>query len=532
MSTGSASIRTWIGLGCAGLLLAGSLAAVAATAAGPRDALADEAAAGALEVQATGPTTHAPVVDPMKPIVTQLPDGTLIQRTPSEDQFTADYNHPAEYVPSNTYFVNADAKGCNACHTDLAETVANLPYAHFDMRSKIGTDTRVDQCQDCHALRGRPSQTVEGEFGALIHGIHSHGEADCWNCHVASDYTNGEMAVWDNVKYDYLRGFTDVAADDLGDGFAYRQDEIFDADQDFTVQWYDGEHDEQRADAVEAGEEPDPEVFDTWTITISGMVDEEVTWSLPELIAEAPSETRIMKHLCAHNPTNGPYVYQGEWTGIPIQWLLDQVDIQEGATTVTFVAPDGASTIIPLEECYGEVPTGTPGMLCYELNGERLNLTTGYPTIYMAGTRGANDERREVSEIIIGNESYDPAEQHGNHEYTKPNVGLFDFTEGQILQAGQSYTFHGYIDSYNQDVLALEISMDRGETWKRFDFEGLQKEQLTTWTYEFTPEEGAYTIYVRGVKSYQGGEEERTDHILKMMFVAYDEIPEPDVVLE
>ena len=492
------------------------------------------------------PVLATPVDNPDRPVVVQYPDGTLVQRTPSEDQETPDYNMPVQQVPSNITNLHADAKGCNSCHPDLGELVHNMSleggrYDHYDMRAKLGTNVDVNQCMSCHALRGRPSQTVEGEFGNLIHGIHEGTGADCWSCHAATDATGG-MAVWDLAKYDLLRGITDIADEDMPDTFAYRTDEQWDADKDWTVQWFggpeEGWRDEERSDQIKAGNEiGDPEVFDNWTISITGMVDNPQTWSLPDLVANAPSETHVQKKLCAHNPTNGPWIYQGEWTGIPIEWFLEQAGVQAGATSVSLIANDGASSHYLLSEA---MDPERNDMICYELNGERLRQTTGYPVVYKAETRGANDERREIVEIQVGNREVDPHELHGNHEFTKPDVGIFDLRDGQIFKTGENIQFHGYAECYNQEVAAVEISMDRGKTWKRFDTPDHDMERLMTWTYDFAPTEaGSYCIYVRGVSGnawHPNGDieyiGETTQDPLKIMVTVADELPEPDVVLE
>ncbi|MCI8366850.1 MAG: molybdopterin-dependent oxidoreductase [Eggerthellaceae bacterium] len=525
----------------AGLLVSGVLALAACA---PQTEATESVSQVAAEAAAFDP---APVSDLNRPIVYQYPNGVLVQRTPSEDQQSPDYNKPQMFVPSNTFNLKADTKGCNACHPDLGELVYNMSleggrYDHYDMRAKLGTNVDVNQCMSCHALRGRPSQTVEGEFGNLIHGIHEGTNADCWNCHAATDATGG-MVVWDLAKYDLLRGIKDVADEEMPETFAYRIDEMWDADKDWTVQWFDGmpyeeSRDEQRSDDIKAGNEiGDQEIFDNWTIKITGMVDKEIEWKLPDLVANAPSETRIMKKLCAHNPTNGPWIYQGEWTGIPIEWFLEQAGVQEGATSVSLIANDGASSHYPIEEA---MDPDRMDMICYALNGENLRQTTGFPVVYKAETRGANDERREIVEIRVGDREVDPHELHGNHHFTKPDVGIFDLLDGQMFKTGETIQFHGYAECYNQEVAAVEISMDRGKTWKRFDTPDSDMERLLTWTYDFTPTEaGSYCIYVRGVSGnalHPNGDVEyigmTTEDPLKIMVTVVDEMPEPDVVLE
>lgn len=482
-----------------------------------------------------------------RPIVVQYPDGTLVQRTPSEDQDTPDYNKPAQFVPSNTYNLKADTKGCNACHPDLGELVYNMSldggrYDHYDMRAEMGTNIDVDECMSCHALRGRPSQTVEGEFGDLIHGIHEGTNAECWNCHAATDATGG-MAVWDNVKYTLLRGFTDIKDADMPESFDYRIDEVFDNDKNWTLQWFYNDEgkdwNEERSDLVKAGQiEGDPEVFENWTIKVSGLVNNEMEWKLPDLIDQGPHETRIQKHLCAHNPTNGPWVYQGEWTGVPITWILEQAGgIKDGAVTVDLRTADGGSYKYPIEEA---MDPNRLGMICYQLNGQALNQIDGFPIVYKGETRGANDEPRWITDIVLTDKAVAPHELHGNHHFTKPNVGIFDLREGQVFKTGEPIQFHGYAESYNQKVDAVEISMDRGKTWKRFETPGSDLERLMTWTYDWTPTEaGSYTIYVRGQNGeaiHPNGDVEYigqyTEDPLQIMFTVVDEFPEPDVVLE
>lgn len=517
----------------------------------PAEEATDEAAAEATDEAATSgvpqskPVPATPVADDSKPTVVQYPDGTLVQRTPSEDQESPDYNMPKMYVPSNTANLHADTKGCNSCHPDLGELVYNMSleggrYDHYDMRAKLGNNIDVDQCMSCHALRGRPSQTVEGEFGNLIHGIHQNGAADCWNCHAATDATGG-MAVWDLVKYDLLRGITDISNEEMDGDFNYRTDEQWEADKDWTVQWFggpeEGWRDEERSDQIKAGEEiGDPEIFDNWEISITGLVDNPQTWKITDLVENAPHETRVMKKLCAHNPTNGPWIYQGEWTGIPSTWFLEQAGVQEGAKCVSFISNDGAVSHYPIEEV---MDPERLGMICYELNGERLRQTTGYPVVYKGSTRGANDERREIAEINVSDREVDPHELHGNHEFTKPDVGIFDLRDGQIFVTGEPIQIHGYAECYNQKVEAVEISMDRGKTWKTFETPDSDRERLMTWTYDWTPQEaGSYCIYVRGVSGeaiHPNGDVEyigqTTEDPLEIMVTVVDELPEPDVVL-
>lgn len=84
--------------------------------------------------------------------------------------------------------------------------------------------------------------------------------------------------------------------------------------------------------------------------------------------------------------------------------------------------------------------------------------------------------------------------------YNNPNVGITGLKEGQVVQTGEPLVVEGYADSFGLETIGLEVSLDRGATWKRFDIIDTAIERLITWEFEFTPEtDGAYYIGVRAV---------------------------------
>lgn len=58
-------------------------------------------------------------------------------------------------------------------------------------------------------------------------------------------------------------------------------------------------------DGYENGLEPDPAVFDTWEVTVDGMVDNPFTMTLPQMIEEIGSETKVMTLHCTYDPAPG-----------------------------------------------------------------------------------------------------------------------------------------------------------------------------------------------------------------------------------
>lgn len=455
------------------------------------------------------------------PEVVTLEDGTQVQRTPTDPggYFQMGYANNTNY---NTYYLNADNRGCASCHTDLAQLVADMDFFHLELSNGYGSDVTVGDCLMCHDQGyGYVEQTQE--FGSLIHGIHTRQAfkdmgGDCMSCHTATANGDG-LELWDLAKYDVLQGITDVA--DPQGTFSYDQTTTSDF---FGASWFYGPTNVENIGKQLAGVEEDPAVFDTWEITVSGLVDESFSMTLTDLIATAPSETFIATNQCIMNPPGGEQVSNMELTGVPISWLLEQAGVQEGATAVMSVAPDGWSRGVPLE-----LLEESGGYLVYEVNGELLDYDDGFPVMTFYPGWAAPSCIRWVSELQVVDTPLDELkiwtgwtdsdgtginEYNGGHMYSdaaaeqadevffvnKPNVGILHFHEGQIIPAGEAYTFEGYATAFDEQVVAVEFSLDGGQTWTSYDTSDSDYTKWVYWRWSFTPETASsYVLQVRAV---------------------------------
>ena len=501
---------------------------------------APQASKPADAVPDAGPITMADIVesDPMNPVVKELADGTFIQRTPTENitptkEGEAKTYRPEKNVPYNTYWLNADEKGCGSCHDDLSETVANMAAEHVAIPNPQGTETTVNQCLDCHVPQAG-SQTNKNAFGSVIHSIHERNDrADCMNCHMATENndatpqatmgTKSGMSLWDTVKHKEMRGIEKISSDALDDEFSYRIDETTNPDDLFYFAWNNNETNYDWENRVLNDEPIDKKVFEDWTITVTGEVNQEKTWTLPDLIAEAPSETRPMKIHCIINPTGGPLIGQANITGVPVKWMLEQAGIKDTAKSLQAVngaSGYGTGYTVPISQL-----DMNDAYIVYEIDGEPLSQKNGYPCWYVIGGVVAGIDTRWPNDIMVGSEEVEdilPFKDAEGRFYVKPNVGIFDLREGQIFKTGEKITFHGYADAFKDSITALEFSMDQGKTWKHFDTPNTNSDQWVTWTYDFTPpEDRAYTFMVRAIDD-QGNV---TNDPLEKMIVVKNEMP-------
>lgn len=67
-------------------------------------------------------------------------------------------------------------------------------------------------------------------------------------------------------------------------------------------------------------------------------------------------------------------------------------------------------------------------------------------------------------------------------------------------KVGQTVTLSGYADDFGMKIVAIEFSLDDGETWVAFPTEESNPDLMISWRYSFVPEElGTYRLKVRSV---------------------------------
>ncbi len=459
------------------------------------------------------------------PEVKTLASGVQIQRT------------PADSVAYNTVILKADQRGCAACHNDLAQTLMDCKtfvsdgyYRHFELVNEYGIETTVRQCYICHVTQDNWLPSLR----TLIHSIHDSQNTafgqmggDCWSCH-AVDEQSGDIQLWDNVKYTMLHGIT--ATPDVDGDFSYDQDVL--SAQACSLNWMSRPTDQERLARYFNGETPDPAtdgIYDTWTITVEGEVENPLTFTLRELIEgeNVPHVTKNSTSQCAINPLGGPIISNVEITGVPVSWILEQAGVKPGANIYYCGSEENMA--------YGQEISRLaehPAYLVYEINGEPLSYMNGYPVTNWVEAATAADGRKQCTTIRVetgewadSNPSYMNYTDHGPFADSFdnfPNVGICQLTDGQVIPAGEPYTFEGYAYGFREAlnanvytdteplnttqepeaIAAIEISFDQGETWSRFDTSEATSDRWVYWYFTWMPEApGSYVISVRAIRA-------------------------------
>lgn len=463
------------------------------------------------------------------PEIRTMPDGTMVQRTPTEYAVDpAAWQITGNSNSYNTYWLDADNRGCESCHPDLNATLQEMEYLHpVSWNDELGNKTTVQQCLFCHSYA--PGYiTKQYEFGTLMHGIHlgrnrtvfedSYG-GNCMSCHNATE--NGEgLELWDLTKYDRLWGINDVA--DVQGEFSVEQETVQSLDGTVSIDWVHSYYDKmRRAAGVNGLDMTMPQsMFDEWTITIEGNVNEPYTAKLPDLVAEAEAAgvviTKPSKMVCNWNPVGSGGISNSEITGIPVSWLVEKAGgYKEGTTGVRALRADGSSQrAFPLEKL-----ESNEALLVYKIDGEYLDATRGFPCTNWVEGVDAQINSKQVNVYRVTDEDIDYSDAsdgnpNGWHNadgvpMNKPNATILGVQDGLIIQNGQPYTFHGYADAFDEKIATLEFSMDRGKTWTSYEVGDMDENKVLWWNFTYTPQaEGAYCLTVRattetGIESYE-----------------------------
>ena len=137
---------------------------------------------------------------------------------------------------------------------------------------------------------------------------------------------------------------------------------------------------------------------DTWSMKITGMVDQEIELTFDDLLAMDPVEEFVTLS-CVSNNVGGDLVGNARWLGVPIKKLLDMAGVQPGATQIVGRSVDGWTGGFPTE--YLDDPDRV-ALVAVAMNGEPLPTQHGFPVrLVIAGLYGYVSATKWLKEIEL-----------------------------------------------------------------------------------------------------------------------------------
>jgi len=118
---------------------------------------------------------------------------------------------------------------------------------------------------------------------------------------------------------------------------------------------------------MDIGKQPDINITE-WMLEVTGLVDNPLVLTYEDVL-EYPSVTQVTHLYCMPG-----YEGTGEWTGVPLKYILEKAGYSESTVSVIFHAADEYTSSITLETALKE-----DTILAYRMNGVVLPEEHGYP---------------------------------------------------------------------------------------------------------------------------------------------------------
>ncbi len=234
----------------------------------------------------------------------------------------------------------------------------------------------------------------------------------------------------------------------------------------------------------------------TWTLKITGLVENEVELTFAELLA-LPLEESTTTLTCVSNPVGGDLIGNATWLGYPIRLLLARAKPEPGADMVLSRSEDGWTASTPLEVLTDD----RNAILAVGMNGVPLPLEHGYPVrMVVPGLYGYVSATKWVVELNVTRFDRESAYWTSRGWTERGPVKLSSRIDvpragtrapaGPVTVAGVAWSQHVGIrsvqvqvddDPWNDATLADAISAD---TWRQ-------------WSWQWTAPAGRHTIRVR-----------------------------------
>jgi DMSO/TMAO reductase YedYZ molybdopterin-dependent catalytic subunit len=247
----------------------------------------------------------------------------------------------------------------------------------------------------------------------------------------------------------------------------------------------------------------------SWTLTIQGQVERELTLTYQELLAR-PQVERYVTIACVSNEVGGDLVGNAKWTGVPLVELLDEVRALPGATQVVGRAYDGWTAGFPTAWLSGP---GAGALVAVGMNDAPLNADHGFPArLIVPGLFGYVSATKWLTNIELTTlEAFDGYWIPLGWAKDGPILlqSRIDVPTGGSVVAGP-VAVAGVAWAPTRGISAVEVQVDGG-AWEPAGLgPAISEETWVQWIYRWQAEPGDHELRVRATDRDGAVQEERT----------------------
>ena len=234
----------------------------------------------------------------------------------------------------------------------------------------------------------------------------------------------------------------------------------------------------------------------TWSLTVNGMVDNELTFTLDDLKAFDLVEEYVTI-ACVSNPVGGPYVGNAKWTGVRLVEVLERAGVQDGATQIVGRSVDGWTAGFPTEAVFD----GREPLIALAMNDEPLPAKHGFPArLIVPGLYGYVSATKWLSEINLttweGFDGYWVPRGWSKEGPIKTQSRIDVPAKGDPITAGP-LTVAGVAWAPLKEIASVEVRVNDGDWQPASLSEPLSDKAWVQWRADVQVVEGEAMIQVR-----------------------------------
>lgn len=237
----------------------------------------------------------------------------------------------------------------------------------------------------------------------------------------------------------------------------------------------------------------DPE---EWTLTIKGLVDNEVVLGYDDLIG-MPLVERYTTLSCVSNEVGGRLVGNALWTGVLLTDVLDLAGVQASAEQIVGRSVDGWTAGFPTEVAFD----GRDCLVAVGMNREVLPASHGFPArLVVPGLYGYVSATKWLSEIELTTwDAFDGywIPRGWSKEGPIKTQSRIDRPKDRSTIVEGAYTMAGIAWAPNLGIEQVEVQID-DMPWREAELTvPLSIDSWIQWAYSTDLEAGEHTIRVR-----------------------------------
>ncbi|MDP2292515.1 MAG: molybdopterin-dependent oxidoreductase [Actinomycetota bacterium] len=234
-----------------------------------------------------------------------------------------------------------------------------------------------------------------------------------------------------------------------------------------------------------------------WTLTVKGMVDNELRLSFDDLLARNLVEEDITL-TCVSNTVGGKLVGTARWLGLPLRELLDEAGVQDGADQIIGRSVDGYTGGFPVSAAYDR-----PALIAIGMNGEPLPIDHGFPARLMVpGLYGYVSATKWLTEIELSR--FDDFDQYWvkrgwDQEAPIKTMARIDAPRSLGKIGAGQFAIGGVAWAQTIGISKVEVAIDDGEFVEATLADELNENTWRQWSLVWDAPPGRHRITARAV---------------------------------